>query len=117
MERLSGAGEEKGAPLLPFDTSEELSSVLEYRPFSVATLRPAGFEKTAGGGPNPGDLLFPPMASYRCTISDIEVRRPLARGFGSSGDGPPRDSIEERSAAGRAELSLLDFEEGKTNMD
>jgi hypothetical protein len=83
----------------------------------VVTFNAVGFEITGGPDPNPGALVFPPIASYRWTISDIEVRRVFARGFGSSGgDKPPESSAEERSADGGAETSLLDFE-GKTNMD
>lgn len=63
-----------------------------------------------GGGAGPGPLGLPPMASYRCTMSDIDVLRVLLE-VGSSGEDSPG---EEGSAA---LLSLLEFATGKTYID
>ena len=56
------------------------------------------------GEGGPPDLALPPIASYRSTISDIEVRR--ARGIDSSGGTKPGEGSELSS----------DFE-GKINID
>ena len=56
------------------------------------------------GEGGPPDFALPPIASYRSTISDIEVRR--ARGFGSCGGTKPGEGSELSS----------DFD-GKINID
>jgi hypothetical protein len=76
---------------------------------SVATFNVAGFWIVVGGGAGPETLGLPPIASYRCTMSDIDVLRVLLEA-GSSGE----DSPEEGSAA---LLSLLEFATGKTYID
>jgi hypothetical protein len=58
------------------------------------------------GDGGPANFAFPPIASYRSTISDIEVRR-IARDFDPSGGTKPGEGIDELST---------DFE-GKINID
>ena len=73
----------------------------------MATFNAAGFWIAVGGT---APLGLPPMASYRCTMSDIDVLRVLLE-VGSSGEDSPG---EEGSAA---LLSLLEFATGKTYID
>ena len=54
-----------------------------------------------------GDLTFPPIASYRSTISDIEVRRTARGGYDPSGGSKLGEGIDELST---------DFD-GKINID
>lgn len=66
-------------------------------------LRSAGFDETGGTG-----LAFPPIASYLCTMSDIEVRLAPALGFDSSVGG------ERPGDKGPSEM---EFDIGKMNID
>jgi len=74
------------------DTSGELGLVLVMSTARPVVADDAGIIKpddfgAITGGPEPRPLLLPPIASKRCTISDIDVRRtPCLRGLSSGMD-------------------------------
>lgn len=101
-------------PLIPAEDELEVlcDDTDENRPFSArgATNVAGGFDCTNGGEmgegvEETGDLTAPPMASYRRTMSEIDVRRMWERGLGSSGG--------DRVLA----WAVSDCFEGKTNID
>ena len=68
----------------------------------VLILKPAGLEATGGGGPDCLPVVDPVIASYFCTMSDIDVLRAVRRDFSSadcsSGIVEECESVDSRGA-------------------
>lgn len=104
--------EEPGLVVLSLDPGDTLGG-RAFPPelvFCVATFNTVGFCASIGATTAPVPLDLPPMASYRCTMSEIDVRRDLL-GATSSGGASAGDD------GGTVVLSLFEFPMGKMSID